>query len=183
MPLDNYLVFPEASGTPTIGDTAQTNPSLASSYPNAGVIEVTSFEFAVENTTTIGSPSGGAGAGKTDFDSLVISRTIDKASPVLFSLAAAGHVFESIQMYVRLAGATPVTVIGYEFGTVVITKIDWAGTTGADAFTETLTLECGSVTMAFQPRNADGTAAAPVAVGGWNRVENIDSISEDITMT
>jgi type VI secretion system secreted protein Hcp len=182
MALDNYLVFPEASGTPTIGDTAQTNPSLAASYPNAGVIEVTSFEFAVENTTTIGSP-GGAGAGRTDFDSLVISRTIDKASPVLFSLAAAGHVFESIQMYVRLAGATPVTVIGYEFGTVVITKIDWAGTTGADAFTETLTLECGSATMAFQPTNADGTTAAPVAVGGWNRIANVESISQDITMT
>jgi type VI secretion system secreted protein Hcp len=183
MALDSYLVFPEASGTPTIGDTAQTNPSLASSFPNAGVIAVTSFEFAVENTTSIGSPSG-AGAGKTDFDSVVISRTIDKASPVLFSLAAAGHVFDSVQMYVRLAGLTPVTVIGYEFGTVVITKIDWAGTTGADAFTETLTLECGSVAMAVQPRNADGTPAAPLATASWNRVENNDNFSaQNLTMT
>jgi type VI secretion system secreted protein Hcp len=181
MALDSYLAFPQASGTPTIGDTAQTNPSLASPFPNAGVIEVTSFELAIDNTTSIGGP-GGAGAGKTDFESLVISRVVDKASPVLFSLAAAGHVFEKVQMYVRQAGATPVTLVGYEFGTVVITKIDWSGTTGADALTETVTLEYGSMVMAFQPTNADGTPA-PTVTGGWNRVANTDALSDTLAMT
>ena len=77
------------------GGTA-TAVSAAADTSNAGtaeikdVIVVDSFSFGVENPTTIGSATGGAGAGKIKFNEFQIKKTIDNASPVLFKQAAAG---------------------------------------------------------------------------------------------
>ncbi len=181
MALDAYLVFPQIAGEPTIGDTAETNPSIASSFPNAGVIQITSFDLAVANTTTIASGPVGGGAGKTLFQPLVIGRAVDKASPVLFSLEASGHVFATVQMYVQQAGATPVTMVGYEFHTVVITRIEWV-CAGSDVVSETITLEYGSMVVVYQPRNADGTPGQ-VVQGGWNQTTNTQDLSSSLVMT
>src|ERR1700740_1535883 len=49
-----------------------------------GHFEIKDFSFGVENPTTIGSATGGAGAGKVKFHEFVIKKVTDSASPVFF---------------------------------------------------------------------------------------------------
>jgi|GEM_PF-1492247 len=56
----------------------------AESPKGPGWIELNSFQLGHENSTTIGSATGGAGAGKIRFSEFKITRTIDKASPIFF---------------------------------------------------------------------------------------------------
>jgi type VI secretion system secreted protein Hcp len=53
-------------------------------------IELKSFSFGIENPTTIGSATGGAGAGKTRFHEFTIKKTVDKASPLFFKSSPIG---------------------------------------------------------------------------------------------
>jgi|GEM_PF-5437782 len=46
--------------------------------------EIKDFSFGVENPTTIGSATGGAGAGKIKFNEFTIKKTSDSASPTFF---------------------------------------------------------------------------------------------------
>ena len=46
--------------------------------------EIKDFSFGIENPTTIGSATGGAGAGKIKFNEFLITKTTDKASPNFF---------------------------------------------------------------------------------------------------
>ena len=46
--------------------------------------EIKDFSFGIENPTTIGSATGGAGAGKIKFNEFSITKTTDSASPNFF---------------------------------------------------------------------------------------------------
>ncbi|HKA06474.1 MAG TPA: type VI secretion system tube protein Hcp [Gemmataceae bacterium] len=48
--------------------------------------EVQDFSFGVETPSTIGSATGGAGAGKIKFNEFTIKKTSDSASPALFEV-------------------------------------------------------------------------------------------------
>jgi Type VI secretion system effector, Hcp len=51
---------------------------------DAPAFEIKDFSFGVENPTTIGSATGGAGAGKIKFNEFTIKKTSDSASPAFF---------------------------------------------------------------------------------------------------
>src|SRR5688500_5626357 len=75
--LDIFLKFETggSSGVEVKGD------SMDKTYK--GSIEVDSFNFGIENTVSIGSPSGGAGSGKAVFRSLQVIKAPDQATPAL----------------------------------------------------------------------------------------------------
>src|SRR5262245_18972060 len=50
----------------------------------SGAFEIKDFSFGVENSMTIGSATGGAGAGKIKFNEFTIKKTSDSASPAFF---------------------------------------------------------------------------------------------------
>jgi type VI protein secretion system component Hcp len=50
----------------------------------SAAFEIKDFSFGVENPTTIGSATGGAGAGKIKFNEFTIKKTSDSASPAFF---------------------------------------------------------------------------------------------------
>lgn len=66
---------------------AAAKPSSASQQK---VFEIKDFSFGVENPTTIGSATGGAGAGKIKFNEFTIKKTSDAASPALQKVSVAG---------------------------------------------------------------------------------------------
>src|SRR6266850_262113 len=66
--------------------------------------EIKDFSFDVENPTTIGSATGGAGAGKVRFSEFHITKSTDKASPTLFLKCATGSHIKSAVLSVRKAG-------------------------------------------------------------------------------
>src|SRR5216683_6445245 len=69
--------------------------------------EIKDFSFGVENPTTIGSATGGAGAGKIKFNEFTIKKTADKASPLFFRNCAAGMHYKTVTLAVRKAGGDP----------------------------------------------------------------------------
>jgi len=53
-------------------------------------IELQSFSFGSSNSSTIGSATGGAGAGKVKFNEFTIKKTTDSASPNFFKASTTG---------------------------------------------------------------------------------------------
>jgi type VI secretion system secreted protein Hcp len=161
--------------------TAQASPivvvgeSVDKSHPQT--IALSAVEFGVENTATIGTASGGAGAGKAKFRVLKVSKQVDSASPSLFKALVTGAHFTQAKIFVRRAGGTtPVDYATYQFGLVYVTDIDVSGSSGGDALEETVTLAYGAMQMTYSPLTATG-AADKQQVATWNQVTNSDNLT------
>src|SRR6478672_10067001 len=93
MPFDAYLKIE----TPNI-----TGESTDSKHK--GEIEIYSFSLGASNPTTIGSATGGAGAGKVSLSSFNFMKKTDKVSPVLFQACASGVHYDKVTVTMRKAG-------------------------------------------------------------------------------
>ncbi len=133
-------------------------------------IEIESFSFGAENPTTIGSATGGAGAGKVSFNEFQITKRVDKASPVLFKNMSAGAHYSKATLTVRKPAAKE-PYMTYVMETVFTTKVDHGGGS-PEVPTEQITFVFGKLVIQSTDRNADGSAAAPVQYG-WNQVTNV----------
>lgn len=92
--------------------------------------EIKDFSFGVENPTTIGSATGGAGAGKIKFNEFTIKKTTDSASPAFFQDSLTGNDGQPV-IEMRKAGGDPQSAgkpfLNFKFDTVFTTKVDWSG--------------------------------------------------------
>src|SRR5436853_5410128 len=79
-----------------------------------GEFEIKDFSFGVENPTTIGSATGGAGAGKIKFNEFQIKKTTDKASPLFFKNCCVGAHYKTVTVAMRKSGGDKYTA-GKEF--------------------------------------------------------------------
>jgi type VI secretion system secreted protein Hcp len=185
--VDIFLVIRSNAANPPLGESPTTDSYFLSTFPDAAVFEVSDFDFGVQNTVDIGSAATGAGAGKVSFGQLVIHRTVDKLSPSLLKLSAAGQHLAAIQLYLRhpnptAGGAVPAPFLAYEFQTVFISKIEWSAGAGAD-LTEEVTFVYGALAVAFQAVNADGTSAGTVVKSGWSQIQNSSSVQDSIILS
>jgi type VI secretion system secreted protein Hcp len=129
-------------------------------------VDVESFSWGAENPTTIGSATGGAGAGKIKFNEFSITKKIDKSSPAFFKNLAAGAHYPTVTLTLRRAGETK-PYLTYTMKTVFTTKIDHSGDS-PDLVSEQITFVFGQVLE--QVTDGDVTAQA-----GWNQVTNVDA--------
>src|SRR5260221_10975191 len=58
---------------------------------HAGAFEIKDFSFGVENPTTIGSATSGAGAGKGKFNEFTIKKVTDSSSAIFKQAGASGR--------------------------------------------------------------------------------------------
>lgn len=116
-------------------------------------IELESFSWGATNATTIGSATGGAGAGKVKFNELTISKKVDKASPTIFKTSAMGAHYQTATLTLRKAGEkTP--YMTYTMETVFVTNVTYSGDS-PNVATETVTFVFGKVTV----ESVDGAGA------------------------
>jgi type VI secretion system secreted protein Hcp len=184
--VDIFLVIRSNAANPPLGESPTTDSYFLSTFPDAAVFEVSAFDFGVQNTVDIGSAATGAGAGKVSFGQLVIHRTVDKLSPSLLKLSAAGQHLAAIQLYLRhpnpsASAAASAPFLAYEFQLVYISKIEWSAAAGAD-LTEVVTFEYGALAVAFQAANSDGTSAGTPVKGGWNQIQNTADVQDSIVL-
>jgi type VI secretion system secreted protein Hcp len=134
--------------------------------------EIKDFSFGIENPTTIGSATGGAGAGKIKFNEFTITKTSDGASPLLFLNAATGAHFDKVTIQMRKAGGDPKSTgkpfLVFQFGTVFTTKINWSGP-GDEGPEESITFVYGTLQVQYQPQKPDSTATT----GCWDSIRNM----------
>lgn len=139
--------------------------------------EIKDFSFGVENPTTIGSATGGAGAGKIKFNEFTIKRTTDKSSPDFFKNCCAGAHYESVIIEMRKAGGDPQysgkAFLRFKFDTVFTTKIDWSGP-GDEGPEESITFVYGKLGVKYWLQEGSG-AQGKDSFAGWDQVKNKDA--------
>lgn len=135
-------------------------------------IEVPSFSFEVENPTTIGSSTSGAGAGKAKFDRFVFTRPIDNASPQLFKAMVTGAHFQEAKLVLRKAGAgSSNPYLLFTFGTVFVSDIQWSGGNKGDTPQEQVTFLYGQLAVEYHIQNPNGTLGGANSAG-WDQLKN-----------
>ena len=183
MPIEIFLVIPQDPANPAITEATELDPSVTTAFPNSTIIPVNDFDLEVDNAVDVASGTTGAGAGKVDFNPLTIHKAVDKASPSLFEACASGRHFTAVQLYLwQSAGPSGTAFLAYEFQTVFITKIDWSGTAGNEAPTETLTMEYGALVIAYKPTDS-GSTPGQVTQGGWSRITNTSEVQSTLALT
>jgi len=68
----------------------------AANRPGGGIINVLAYSYGLQSSTTIGSGSGGAGAGKVTQKPLTITHTLGGSSPEFLGAAATGERLTSV---------------------------------------------------------------------------------------
>ena len=157
------------------GETKDSKYSKTSPNP---AFEIKDFSFGIENPTTIGSATGGAGSGKVKFNEFTVKKTSDGASCAFFQNCCAGAHYSSVTIEMRKSGGDPNSsgkaFLRFTFGTVFTTKIDWSGP-GDEGPEETITFVYGQLGVAYWPQKSDGGQDAQSTPGGWDQVLNIDA--------
>jgi type VI secretion system secreted protein Hcp len=139
-----------------------------------GAFEIKDFSFGVENPTTIGSATGGAGAGKIKFNEFTIKKTTDKSSPAFFKNCCAGAHYKTVIIAMRKSGGDPNSsgkeFLRFKFDTVFTTKIDWSGP-GDEGPEESITFVYGKLGVKYIVQSGAGTQSEQ-KTAGWDQMRN-----------
>jgi len=68
---------------------------------SGGYIEIYSWSWGASNSTTVGSPTGGAGSGKVSLSDLTVTKKVDQATPALAQLALQGTPISNLMLVVQ----------------------------------------------------------------------------------
>jgi type VI secretion system secreted protein Hcp len=132
-----------------------------------GEIQVNGFSLSAQGGAQ--ASGGGGGAGKVSIQSFQITKTLDKASPLLFQAAATGkHIKDAILSFTRKAGGEQKTYLKFEFQGILISGVQ-DGSSDKAAPTE-------QVTFAFQKcketfYDSKGRAGQTVSVNVGNTLK------------
>ena len=135
-------------------------------------IELESFSWGARNGTTIGSATGGAGAGKGVGLEFVITKRADRTSPMFYLACTSGTHFKEAFLTCRKAGGEQQEYFKAKFTTVFTTNYQTHGETGAGGLVlETITMVYGALEIIYKEQKPDGSLGGEVKQG-WNFVTN-----------
>ena len=141
--------------------------------PPQGAIELKSFSLESTNSSSIGSATGGAGAGKTKFTGFTVVKALDASSVTLFQYLTTGSHFKQVNILVsRPIKGAPQTVAAYRLGLVFLTSIKTTSAGGVP--TETIAGDFEALQFSVTPQQPNGQLGKPVT-GSWNQVTNKSS--------
>jgi len=105
---------------------------------------------------------GGGGAGRAIVRPLIVTKWVDKASPLIFlALLNGSHVPEATLVF-RKAGGQPLEYLKIKMYNVQFVNISPDGSSGADRLTESVALSFSRVCYEYTPQKADGSADATI---------------------
>jgi type VI secretion system secreted protein Hcp len=134
-------------------------------------IEIESFSWGVSNPTTIGSGTGGGGAGRAVPGDFAVVMPFTAASPLIFKKCVSGEQYSTVLLSLRKTGSqTSQDYLKYEFGTVFTTKIEWSSSD--DGPEEQVTFVYGTINVQYQPQRPDGTLGE-VTQAAWDFTRNV----------
>jgi type VI secretion system secreted protein Hcp len=129
-------------------------------------IAVESWSWGVSNTATGGGGGGGGGAGRADFNDLTITKTVDKASPVLMLKCASGQHLPEVTLTVDRPGGGSQPFLEIKLTDALISSVSPSGSAN-DLPMEQVSFNYDRIQMKYSPR--DGST--PVQTS-WNLSEN-----------
>ena len=141
-----------------------------------GWAELDSISLGASTPVTIGSATGGAGAGKLVFDPIVISKVVDRLTPQIFANMASGQALtgqtngDLTIEFVKNVGATPTVFFRVEMKLVFFTSTGSATADGDNTVHENIKMLCGAQRVTVVPI-VGGTPQTPI-VKSWSQVLN-----------
>jgi type VI secretion system secreted protein Hcp len=139
-------------------------------HAHAGEIDILSWSFGANNTSTSAKSTGSGGGGVSVHD-LTVTKRVDKASPVLFENCCTGAMVAKGKITVRKAGGEALEYLIVNMESVFITGYQVSGTDGQDQLTEQVTLTYKSVGITYAPQLDDGSGG-PGSGKGWSLAKN-----------
>jgi len=135
-------------------------------------IVVKEYSFGVSNTGSVGSPGGGAGAGKASFSDLSFTAPVSAASPKLMLACASGAHYDTAVLTVRRSGAkSPQDFFRLTLKTVMVSSYQDAGSSTDDVPTDSVTLAFAALKVDYLSPTASG-APGPSTSASWDRTKN-----------
>jgi type VI secretion system secreted protein Hcp len=142
-------------------------------YPGrGGWIQISEINEGILNTVSIGSSISGAGAGKASFTPFELHKTVDAASPALFSACGKGLHFNMVQLALRNSAGVYYTAVMRH---VFVQSVDWSGASGDDAPAETVSLVYGQWEWTYKAPTGPGKPVKPQTVN-WSVMGNVGGI-------
>jgi type VI secretion system secreted protein Hcp len=136
-------------------------------------IVVQEYSFGVSNPSSVGSASGGAGAGKASFSDLTFTTPLSVASPKLLLACASGAHYDTAVLTLRHSGGTkPAEFFKITLKTVLVSSYQDAGGSSDDNPADSVTLAFGAIRVDVFTQNPSGGAAPPPSSAGWDRTKN-----------
>lgn len=140
-----------------------------------GSIELSEFSFGAENSVSISSATGGAGAGKATFKEFSIKKLTDTASVSLFTNLCMGAHYTgriSIRKSGAAAGAAGAVYLTFDFDVLMVKSIDWSGSSGDDVPTESVVFMYGAMSILYQRQKSNGTLDSTPYTNAWSAQTN-----------
>lgn len=134
-------------------------------------IEISSFSWGVSNPT-ISSATGGAGAGKAQFQDFHFTSGLNAASPKLMLSCASGQHIKKAQLFCRKAGGESQgqVFLKYELQDLLVSSYQTGGS-GQELPTDQFSLNFAKIEFSYSPQKPDGSLDAPVTTG-WDIKKN-----------
>ena len=137
---------------------------------HGGEIDILNWTWGMTQSGTA-HEGGGAGGGSVSVQDVVVSKYVDRSSPILMKLCCKGEHFTKALLTVRKAGGSPVEYVKLELSKGIITEVSSGGTNGDDRLTETVRLNFEEFTYTYTPQDAKGAAGGEIPVS-WNIASN-----------
>lgn len=169
--VDAFLRFTGPVG----GAIACPGESTDDQFPGKdGWFRITSFDNSILNSTTLGSATGGATAGKTTFRNFNFTKKADAASLALFKTSATGGRYEQAELALRqisFDGKPLKPFYTAKLRTVFVNSINWSGP-GDEGPEESVAILYFAIEWSFTRFDPDGTPSTTLTVN-WNQVANV----------
>ena len=152
MAFDAFMFFPGQSRV-----QGETNDEVMAAKK---AFEIKSFSFGASNNISIGSHTGGGGAGKASFKDFKVVKRTDTASCGLFATLCNGTHFDEAIIELRRSGgsasASGATFMKFHFKLVMVKDLEWEGTDGEDTCEETILFNYGAIKVEYFKQDKTG---------------------------
>ena len=135
-------------------------PGESTDKAHKGEIEIESFSWGQTNSGSAGH-GGGSGAGKVVPQDLVISKRMDKSSPVLYIACATGQHFKEGLLTCRKAGGGQQEYLKIKMEEIIVTSYQTSAASGA-VVSEIVNLQFAKMELAYKEQKADGSLGGEV---------------------
>ena len=133
--------------------------------------EVEAFSFGVSQPSSGASGTGGLSAASPDFESLCITKSVNKASVDLNMYCAQGTHIAKLELEICQESGEKICYWRYEMENVMVQSVVINGS-GSEKPTETVCFVYDKVTFEYVPVKNDGTADTKVGPKFWNLQTN-----------
>ena len=136
---------------------------------HAGWIEVLDYDFCIaQKVSRRASTAGGAGAERADFSEFIITKMLDKSSPLLAQACAEGRHINSIVIELWRAGKVKYMV--YQLTNCLISAVSTYS--DGEFPEENIALNVGQYKIVYTQQSRSTGLALGQVVCGWDRTRN-----------